>query len=95
MNQNELVGTKTNQNSLSSSLSRYCLIHEFGDLDMPLAVAQLGQVTLQVRSTWLPCMAELWHGAQSSLVCSMSELGNMLAQFKIGEYKSWCKTQEQ
>ena len=33
------------------------------------------QLTLQVRSTWLPRMAELWHGAQSSLVCSMSELG--------------------
>ena len=47
MNQNELVGTKTNQNSLSSSLSRYCLIHEFGDLDMPLAVAQLRQVQEQ------------------------------------------------
>ena len=37
-------GSATNQNSLSSSLSRYCLIHEFGDLDMPLAVAQLGKV---------------------------------------------------
>ena len=58
-----------------------------GELGVPL--------TLQVRSTWLPRMAELWHGAQSLLVCSMSELGNMLAPFKIGEYKSWCKTQEQ
>ena len=28
----------------SSSPSRHCLIHEFGDLDMPLAVAQLGHV---------------------------------------------------
>ena len=37
-------GSSTNQNSLSSSLSRHCLIHEFGDLDMPLAVAQLGNV---------------------------------------------------
>ena len=37
-------GSATKKNSPSSSLSRHCLIHEFGDLDMPLAVAQLGHV---------------------------------------------------
>ena len=36
--------SSTNQNYPSSSLSRHCLIHEFGDLDMPLAVAELGNV---------------------------------------------------
>ena len=34
----------TNQSYQSSSPSRHCLIHEFGDLDMPLALAQLGHV---------------------------------------------------
>jgi hypothetical protein len=29
---------------MSSSLFSHCLNHEFGDLDMPLAVAQLGHV---------------------------------------------------
>ena len=37
-------GSATKKNSPSSSLSRHFLIHEFGDLDMPLAVAQLGHV---------------------------------------------------
>ena len=37
-------GSASNKSSLSSSPSRYCLIHEFDDLDMPLAVAQLGHV---------------------------------------------------
>ena len=37
-------GSATNKSSPSSSPSRHCLIHEFGDLDMPLAVAQLGHV---------------------------------------------------
>ena len=35
-------GSATNKSSPSSSPSRHTLIHEFGDLDMPLAVAQLG-----------------------------------------------------
>ena len=38
------AGSATNKNSPSSSPSRHCLIHEFGDLGMPLAVAQLGHV---------------------------------------------------
>ena len=37
-------GSATNKSSPSSSPSRHTLIHEFGDLDMPLAVAQLGHV---------------------------------------------------
>ena len=37
-------GSATKMNPPSSSLSRHCLIHEFGDQDMPLAVAQLGNV---------------------------------------------------
>ena len=37
-------GSATCKGSPSSSPSRHCLIHEFGDLDMPLAVAQLGHV---------------------------------------------------
>ena len=37
-------GSATNKSSPSSSPSRHTLIHEFGDLDMPLAVAQLGNV---------------------------------------------------
>ena len=37
-------GSATNQSSQSNSPSRHCLIHEFGDLDMPLALAQLGPV---------------------------------------------------
>ena len=41
-------GSATNKSSLSSSPSmegsRHTLIHEFGDLVMPLAVAQLGHV---------------------------------------------------
>ena len=36
------AGSATKKNFPSSSLSRHCLIHEFGDLDMLLAVAQLG-----------------------------------------------------
>ena len=37
-------GSSTNKSSPSSSPSRHTLIHEFGDLDIPLAVAQLGYV---------------------------------------------------
>ena len=37
-------GSAINKSSSSSSPSRHTLIHEFGDLDMPLAVAQLGHV---------------------------------------------------
>ena len=37
-------GSATNKNSLSSSPSRHFLIHEFGDLDMPLVRAKLGHV---------------------------------------------------
>ena len=37
-------GSAANKSSPSSSPSRHTLIHEFGDLDMPLAVAQLGHV---------------------------------------------------
>ena len=37
-------GSVTNMSSPSSSPSRHCLIHEFGDLDMILAVAQLDHV---------------------------------------------------
>ena len=37
-------GSANNKSSLSSSPFRHCPIHEFGDLDMPLAVAQVGHV---------------------------------------------------
>ena len=37
-------GSATNKSYPSSLPCRHCLIHEFGDLDMPLAVAQLGHV---------------------------------------------------
>ena len=40
----KLKGLLLYKSSPSSSPYRHCLIHEFGDLDMPLAVAQLGHV---------------------------------------------------
>ena len=52
-------GSFTYQNSPSGSLSRHCLIHEFGDQDMPLAVAQLGHVQEHPQELqWTLCSVE-------------------------------------
>ena len=50
-------GSASNKSSPSGSHSRPCLIHECGDLDMPLAVAQLGHVQLHALDPRTPAAA--------------------------------------
>ena len=98
-------GSATNKNSPSSSLSRHCLIHEFGDLDMPLAVAQLGHVQEHPQELlWtLSSLVELqWNlnraQVQMELKFSSGTPGNPLVawQFNFGGHQlTWSNFQGQ
>jgi hypothetical protein len=98
-------GSATNKSSPSSSPSRHTLIHEFGDLDMPLAVAQLGHVQEHPQELlWtLSSLVELqWNlnraQVQMELKFSSGTPGNPLVawQFNFGGHQlTWSNFQGQ
>ena len=81
------VFAPTNKSSTSSSPSRHTFIHEFGDLDMPLAMAQLGQWPCPGASPGAPVELKFSSGTYIELHCSS---GTPVNPLHVAQWVHYC-----